>query len=116
MPCAYVMPMFMKWKILPASLTIGIGAAMALVAAMPAAEAGGRRDEQDAARRAMLDGHVMPFSMIKRRVDAQMDGAAYVGSEFNPGSNRYRLKYVKDGKVVWVDADGRTGDIIGWAR
>ncbi len=80
------------------------------------AEAQGRRDEQDAARRAMLDGHVMPFSIIKRRVDSAMEGATYVGSEFNPSSNRYRLKYVKDGKVVWVDADGRTGDITGWAR
>lgn len=80
------------------------------------AQAQGRRDEQDAARRAMLDGHVMPFSIIKRRVDATMGGATYVGSEFNPDSNRYRLKYVKDGKVVWVDADGRTGDITGWAR
>jgi hypothetical protein len=54
--------------------------------------------------------------MIKRRVDAQMNGASYVGSEFDPSSNRYRLKYVQNGKVVWVDADGRTGDIIGWAR
>lgn len=111
MPCAYAMPMPMKWNSL---LAVGIVATIAF--AVPAADAGGRRDEQDAARRAMLDGQVMPFSMIKRRVDAQMGGATYVGSEFNPGANRYRLKYVKDGKVVWVDADGRTGDIIGWAR
>lgn len=80
------------------------------------AQALGRRDEQDAARRAMLEGQVMPFSIIKRRVEAEMDDATYLGSEFNPSSNRYRLKYVKDGKVVWVDVDGRTGDIIGWAR
>ena len=40
----------------------------------------------------------------------------YVGSEFHPSANRYRLKYVKNGKVMWVDADGRTGDIIGMAR
>ncbi|MCP1468828.1 hypothetical protein J3E64_000495 [Sphingobium sp. OAS761] len=105
--------MMMNWK----SLTAGIGAvAMALTLVVPAADAGGRRDEQDAARRAMLDGQVMPFSMIKRRVDAQMNGATYVGSEFHPSSNRYRLKYVRDGKVMWVDADGRTGDIIGMAR
>ena len=76
----------------------------------------GQRGEQDAARRAMLDGQVMPFSLIKRRVDAAMGGATYLGTEFDRASNRYRLKYVKDGKVVWVDADGRTGDITGWAR
>ena len=115
MPSAYAMPMTMKSNMLSRLLTIPLGAAVALTMAMPA-QAGGRRDEQDAARRAMLDGQVMPFAMIKRRVDAQMGGATYVGSEFDPSSNRYRLKYVKDGKVVWVDADGRTGDIIGWAR
>ena len=32
-----------------------------------------------------------------------------------PGNCPMRV-YVKDGKVMWVDADGRTGDIIGWAR
>jgi hypothetical protein len=116
MPFTYAMPMNMKWNSMPRSLVAAITAALALSVAIPAADAGNRRDEQDAARRAMLDGQVMPFAMIKRRVDAAVDGASYVGSEFNPSSNRYRLKYVKDGKVVWVDADGRTGDIIGMAR
>ena len=97
-------------------LIAGMGVMAALFAANPPAQASSQRDEQDAARRAMLDGQVMPFSVIKRRVDAAMGGATYLGSEFNPSTNRYRLKYVKDGKVVWVDADGRTGDIIGWAR
>lgn len=115
MPFTYVMSMNMNWNSLPRSLVAALTAALALAVASPA-DAGNRRDEQDAARRAMLDGQVMPFSLIKRRVDAAVDGASYVGSEFNPATNRYRLKYVKDGKVVWVDADGRTGDIIGMAR
>lgn len=116
MPCTYAIPMIMTCNSLSRSITAAAVAAIALMAAIPAADAGNRRDEQDAARRAMLDGQVMPFAMIKRRVDATMNGASYVGSEFNPASNRYRLKYVKDGKVMWVDADGRTGDIIGMAR
>jgi hypothetical protein len=114
MPCAYAMPMTMPWTRRP--LSAALAATLALTLAVPAAQAGGRRDEQDAARRAMLDGQVMPFAMIKRRVDAAVGGANYVGSEFDPSSNRYRLKYVRDGKVMWVDADGRTGDIIGMAR
>lgn len=74
------------------------------------------RSDQDAARRAMLEGDVMPFSVLKRRVEAQMGGDAdYLGSEFIPERNRYRLKYMRDRNVVWVDVDGRTGDIIGWA-
>jgi hypothetical protein len=112
MPFPYAMSMKMMRTILLSSL----GAVSVLALLSPVADAGDRRDEQDAARRAMLDGQVMPFGQIKRRVDGQMGDATYVGSEFNPSSNRYRLKYVKDGKVVWVDADGRTGDITGWAR
>ena len=104
-----------RMKMKRSSLITGLGAIAAMLAVSPATHAS-QRDEQDAARRAMLEGQVMPFSLIKRRVDAAMGGATYLGSEFNPASNRYRLKYVKDGKVVWVDADGRTGDITGWAR
>jgi len=97
------------------ALLAGLIAAAIALGPAPGASAG-NREEQDAARRAMLDGQVMPFAVIKRRVDAAMGGATYLGSEFNPSSNRYRLKYMKDGKVVWVDADGRTGDIRGMAR
>ena len=102
--------MTMKHRSLISSLAM-----VAMLLLTPAADAG-QRGEQDAARRAMLDGQTMPFSVIKRRVDAAMGDATYLGAEFNPASNRYRLKYVRDGKVVWVDADGRTGDITGWAR
>lgn len=113
MPTHYVMTMNMTSKPLFSFILL----AVALTGFdLSHAQAMGRRDEQDAARRAMLEGQVMPFSIIKRRVEAEMDDATYLGSEFNPSSNRYRLKYVKDGKVVWVDVDGRTGDIIGWAR
>tara|TARA_R110000782_G_scaffold78276_3_gene154957 strand:+ start:4448 stop:4759 length:312 start_codon:yes stop_codon:yes gene_type:complete len=82
----------------------------------PDSAARGGRDEQDAARQAMLDGRVMPFSVIKRRMEREMGDATYLGSEFHQRTNRYRLKYVRDGKVVWVDVDGRTGDIAGWAH
>ncbi|HEX7819990.1 MAG TPA: hypothetical protein VF463_05165 [Sphingobium sp.] len=90
--------------------------AQAQSGAGPAGQPPGRfRGDQDAARKAMLNGNVMPFSVLKRRVEAQMgDDADYLGSEFLPDRNRYRLKYMRDRNVVWVDVDGRTGDIIGW--
>ena len=75
-----------------------------------------RRYEQDAARRAMLEGDVMPFSIIKRRVGREMDGANYLGSEFDDRRGEYRLKYMRDGRVVWVDVDGRSGDIVRRSR
>lgn len=100
---------------MPTKALLAVMAALSFAGASPV-DAGSRRDEQDAARRAMLDGQVMPFAIIKRRVESEMGHATYLGSEFNSNSNRYRLKYVQDGKVVWVDVDGRTGNIIGWAR
>lgn len=75
-----------------------------------------RRYEQDAARRAMLEGDVMPFSIIKRRVGREMDGANYLGSEFDDRRGEYRLKYMRDGRVMWVDVDGRSGDIVRRSR
>lgn len=89
--------------------------AIATALAIPSAMAG-QRDEQDAARRAMLDGRVMPFAVIKKRTEREVGDATYLGSEFNQNNNRYRLKYVRDGRVMWVDVDGRTGDIAGWAK
>ena len=102
MPCAYAMPMLMKWKIRLASMMIGIGTALALVATMPVAQAGGRRDEQDAAPRAVLEGPVMPLFLIKPRGDSPVGGATYVGSGFNPGAQPYRLEHFKGGKGGWV--------------
>lgn len=109
----YVTSMTMLTKI----CLIAVSAATAYTGLIvPDAFALGRRDEQNAARAAMLDGRVMPFAVIKRRVEREMNDATYLGSEFHQENNRYRLKYVQDGRVVWVDVDGRTGEIAGWAR
>lgn len=95
---------------------LGMGLVAWMSLGLPEAHALGPKDEQDAARRAMLDGRVMPFAMIKRRMEREMGDATYLGSEFNEASNRYRLKYVREGRVMWVDVDGRTGEVTGRAR
>lgn len=100
---------------------MALSALVALPLVLPAMQptdafALGPKDEQDAARKAMLEGRVMPFAVIKRRMEQEMGDATYLGSEFNEQSNRYRLKYVREGRVVWVDVDGRTGNVTGWAH
>ena len=42
-----------------------------------------------------------------------MQGWRYIGFDFDAGSGIYTLKFLRDGNVVWVEADGRTGDIVG---
>lgn len=76
-----------------------------------------RGEEQKAARRQMLDGDVMPFSIIKRRVESEMGDATYVGVAPSPREGVYRMQFLrKDGKVLWVDVDGKTGNIIARTR
>ena len=76
-----------------------------------------RGEEQKAARQQMLDGNVMPFSIIKRRVESEMNGATYVGVAPPPREGVYRLQFLRgDGKVLWVDVDGKTRNIIARTR
>jgi uncharacterized membrane protein YkoI len=42
-----------------------------------------------------------------------MRGAQYLGSDYDSGSAIYTLKFLRDGTVIWVDVDGRTGQIVG---
>ncbi len=43
-----------------------------------------------------------------------MPGADYLGPELNGGT--YRLKFMQNGRVIWVDVDSQTGRIIRRSR
>ena len=70
--------------------------------------------DADRAFDAARHGRAMPLPKIERRVMPFMGGADYLGPEFN--GERYRLKFVKDGQVIWVDVDAATGRIVGRSR
>ena len=69
--------------------------------------------EQERAFEATRDGRTMPLPQIVRRVQPMMGGADYLGPELQ-GDN-YRLKYMENGRVIWVDVDGQ-GHIIRRSR
>jgi hypothetical protein len=71
------------------------------------------RDAQRAFQ-ATRDGRSMPLPNIERRVMPLMPGADYLGPEFN--GKTYRLKFMKDGRVIWVDVDAATGQIVRRSR
>jgi hypothetical protein len=56
------------------------------------------------------DGHSMPLPQLERRVMPFMGGADYLGPEINGGT--YRMKFIQNGRVIWVDVDPQTGRII----
>ena len=70
--------------------------------------------DADRAVDAKRQGRAMPLPNIERRVMPFMGGADYLGPEFN--GDRYRLKFVKEGRVIWVDVDAATGRIVGRSR
>lgn len=98
-------------------------ASLALVlAAFAAAGLGGAsaqdypRSEQDEARREMQAGTQLSLREIERRVLPQMQGSEYLGPAYDSVARAYRLKFIKDGRVSYVDVDARTGRIIGRSR
>ncbi len=54
---------------------------------------------------------LIPLPQIEERVLPRMRGATYLGPELN--GSAYRLKFIRNGKVIWVDVDARTGRVLG---
>lgn len=70
--------------------------------------------ETDRAFEATRDGRSMPLPKLERRILPFMGGADYLGPELI--GRTYRLKFMLDGRVIWVDVDARTGRIIRRSR
>lgn len=73
-----------------------------------------RPRDQDKAFEATKQGRSMPLPKIERRVMPFMDGADYLGPEFN--GRTYRLKFMRNGRLIWVDVDPETGKIVGRSK
>ena len=79
----------------------------------------GRNAEQDAqasAREQMQAGRELAPREIERRIIPQMRGSDYLGFEYDSGASAYRLKFLKEGQVTWVDVDARTGRVLRVSR
>ena len=85
-----------------------------LTAAAPAVDAPDAQESERAfAWRATRSGKLLPIKEIERRVIPTMKGAQYIGFNLDPQSIVYTLKFLRDGEVIWVDVDGRTGQVLG---
>jgi hypothetical protein len=88
--------------------------ALALGAAPAVAQS--RSGDQATARQEMRAGREMSPREIERRVIPQMRGHEYLNYEYDGDASAYRLKFLKDGQVVWVDVDARTARILRVSR
>jgi hypothetical protein len=70
-----------------------------------------RKREQDRAFDATRQGRIRPLPELREKV------MPIVGRDAEPLSpemigRTYRMKFMRDGRVIWVDVDPRTGRII----
>ncbi|WP_298465429.1 PepSY domain-containing protein [uncultured Erythrobacter sp.] len=104
------------------SFFAGILAALslAMLAGVPASAAGFGQDQgrsdQGEARKEMRAGNQLSLREIERRVLPKMRGSEYLGPAYDSTARAYRLKFIKDGRVTYVDVDARTGRIINRSR
>jgi hypothetical protein len=91
--------------------------AFALLASVPAVPvAASQGDEAGMARKDLRAGNVRPLREIERRVLPMMAGAQYLGPEYDPAAYTYRLKFIRDGRVMFVDVDARSGEVLRQSR
>ncbi len=100
-------------QILTLLATIGMFAAPHFAAPAIAQQS---RGEQDSAREQMQAGRNMPIREIERRIIPRMEGAEYIGIEYDPVAQAYRLKFIREGRVIWVDVDARTARVLRISR
>jgi hypothetical protein len=72
-----------------------------------------KRGDQMQAFDARRQGKMMSLRDIERRVVPAMGDAEYLGSDFDAETTTYTLKFLRNGNVIWIDVDGRSGQVIG---
>ncbi len=93
-------------------LLAALAVATPLTAIPVVASAAPRRDAQGEVRKDMREGKVSSLRDIERRVLPSMPGMQYLGPEYDPAAMAYRLKFIRDGRVVFVDVDARSGQVL----
>jgi len=90
--------------------------AAAVMAGSPVVAAAQSRADQESLREEMRAGRVMPIREIERRILPQMRGNEYLGFEYDGVATAYRLKFIREGQVIWVDVDARSARVLRVSR
>ena len=85
---------------------------LASIAALSPVTADPRRGEQNEARQDMRAGKVKSLREIEANIVPRMRGMQYLGPEYDAVAQVYRLKFIDRDRVIFVDVDARTGNVI----
>ena len=75
-----------------------------------------RRTDQGEARKEMRAGNILRAREIENRILPQVKDAEYLGFDYDSTAMAYRLKFIRSGKVLYIDVDARTGRILRRSR
>ena len=89
-----------------------LACAAALATALAGPVASQQRTDQGAARKESQAGHILKSREIEARILPMMGDAEYLGFAYDSTAMAYRLKFIRNGKVLFVDVDARSGRII----
>ena len=103
-------------KLLASLLAFGLIAGPIAATIAPAPAEAQRRSDQGEARKEMRAGNILRAREIENRVLPMMGDAEYLGFDYDSTAMAYRLKFIKSGKVLYVDVDARTGRILRRSR
>jgi len=90
-----------------------MGLAVAPAPALPPVAGLLQHSDQREALRGRREGRLLSARDIEARVVPTMRGAQYLGFDFDPDAGIYTLKFLRNGSVIWVEVDGRSGQILG---
>jgi hypothetical protein len=82
-----------------------------LVLTMGTAPAIAQREHSELPR-AVAAGSLVPLWQIRERLLQRLPDHVYIGAEFDPAVQLYRLKFLRQGQVLWIDVDARTGRVV----
>ena len=68
--------------------------------------------EHSSLRSETLAGRMLSLAEVISRVVPRMPGHRHIGSEYEQGLRRYRLKFLRGDRVIWVDVDARSGHVL----
>ncbi len=71
-----------------------------------------RGDDQGGLREDVQQGKVKKPREIESKILPKMRGMQYLGPEYDSVAQVYRLKFIDKDRVIFVDVDGRTGNIL----
>ncbi|RIV93487.1 hypothetical protein D2V17_00060 [Aurantiacibacter xanthus] len=90
------------------------GAVLAVPAAAQPVPSRLQADDQASARAEMQAGRNLPIRAIEQRIVPRYErqGFEYLTFEYDGVAAIYRLKFIKDGRLLFVDADPRSGRVL----